>query len=268
MSPLILLAEDERDLAHILADTLRMLRYRVVWAADGREALRHYRELRPDLVITDVMMPEMDGFALVRAIRATDRSTPILFLTARTDTDDVVSGLNMGGNDYLRKPFAMRELVARVEVLLNWQPAAPAVNASSSPDRSSPDRSSPTIATVPSSTTLSAARLTLHATTQELYFDEQLLGTLSARETRLLEALFRRAGEVVESQWLQHLLWSEATPDHARSLHVFISKLRSKLAPEPRVRILNVHGVGYRLAVEATHEKVEMLNERMEGDML
>lgn len=104
---------------------------------------------------------------------------------------------------------------------------------------------------------LSAARLTLHATTQELYFDDQLLDTLSARETRLLEALFRRAGEVVESQWLQHQLWGEATPDHARSLHVFISKLRSKLAPEPRVRILNVHGVGYRLAVEATHEKVE-----------
>lgn len=222
-----------------------MLRYRVVWAADGREALRHYREQRPDLVITDVMMPEMDGFALVRAIRSTDRSTPILFLTARTDTDDVVSGLNMGGNDYLRKPFAMRELVARIEVLLNWQPPVAATEASSSGATLSPSA-----ATAPSSTTLSAARLALHPSTQELYFDDQLLDTLSARETRLLEALFRRAGEVVESQWLQHLLWSEATPDHARSLHVFISKLRAKLAPEPRVRILNVHGVGYRLAVE------------------
>ncbi|MDO5075313.1 MAG: response regulator, partial [Bacteroidales bacterium] len=115
----ILLAEDEADLATIVRDTLSMLDYRVLWARDGEQAWSLYREQHPDLLVTDVMMPRMDGFSLVRRVRAQDKRLPIIFLTARTDTDDVVSGLRMGGNDYLRKPFAMRELLVRIEILLH-----------------------------------------------------------------------------------------------------------------------------------------------------
>ena len=116
-SPLILIAEDETDLAHILRDTLCMLDYRVALAPDGRTALQRYHEERPDLVVTDVMMPQMDGFTLLRHIRSIDADTPVIVLTARTDTDDVVSGFKMGATDYLRKPFAMRELLVRIEAV-------------------------------------------------------------------------------------------------------------------------------------------------------
>ena len=204
-SPLILIAEDETDLAHILRDTLCMLDYRVALAPDGRTALQRYHEERPDLVVTDVMMPQMDGFTLLRHIRSIDADTPVIVLTARTDTDDVVSGFKMGATDYLRKPFAMRELLVR---------------------------------------------FTLHPAGQLLTADDGTSQGLSSREAAILERLFRAPGRVVERTPLLLALWGNDTVSNARSLHVFISRLRTKLALDPRLHIHNVHGVGYRLTLE------------------
>lgn len=244
-APLILLAEDEPDLAHILRDTLVMLGFRVQTAADGCEALRHYRELRPDIIVTDVMMPRMDGFSFVRQVRAVDRHTPVIFLTARTETDDVVSGFKMGADDYLRKPFAMRELVVRIESILNRRaPTASVQVAAPAGSNASGGAVEP----------LRAGRFVLSPAAQELRFAETPPQSLTHRETEILRRLFCAPGEVVETRPLLLALWGGDTPGNARSLHVFISKLRTKLSLDPRLRIHNVHGVGYKMTIEGENE--------------
>ena len=241
-SPLILIAEDETDLAHILRDTLCMLDYRVALAPDGRTALQRYHEERPDLVVTDVMMPQIDGFTLLRHIRSIDADTPVIVLTARIDTDDVVSGFKMGATDYLRKPFAMRELLVRIEAVLRRQGAQPPPIAAAPPEPG------------PSSATLTLGRFTLHPAGQLLTADDGTSQGLSSREVAILERLFRAPGRVVERTPLLLALWGNDTVSNARSLHVFISRLRTKLALDPRLHIHNVHGVGYRLTLEGGRE--------------
>ena len=114
----VLLVEDERTLSGIVRDALETMDFSVELAYDGSEGLRRYFELRPDILLVDVMMPKMSGFDMVNAIRQSDKETPILFLTAKTTVDDVVTGFNLGADDYLKKPFAIPELVARMKNLL------------------------------------------------------------------------------------------------------------------------------------------------------
>lgn len=114
----ILLAEDESQLAQILHDTLTGEGFCVTTAQDGVEALDLYGQEHPDILVVDVMMPRMDGFELVRRIRRGDQQTPVLFLTARSATEDVVAGFELGADDYLKKPFGMRELIVRVQHLV------------------------------------------------------------------------------------------------------------------------------------------------------
>ncbi len=243
MKATILLAEDERDLAVILRDTLALLSYRVVIAADGQEALECYRTQRPDRIVADVMMPRMDGFTLVRTIRATDKHTPVIFLTARTETDDVVSGFKMGANDYLRKPFSIRELVVRIEALLDRTPET--ISSAADITAAASGTNTPT----PSST-LTCGRFTLHPFAQRLVCDDNTDIALTHRESEILARLFAHPGEVVETRALLLSLWGSDTPHNVRSLHVFISKLRTYLAGDPHLRILNVHGIGYRLILD------------------
>ena len=118
MNSKVLLVEDERTLSGIVRDALETMDFSVELAYDGSEGLRRYFELRPDILLVDVMMPKMSGFDMVNAIRQSDKETPILFLTAKTTVDDVVTGFNLGADDYLKKPFAIPELVARMKNLL------------------------------------------------------------------------------------------------------------------------------------------------------
>lgn len=259
--PTILLAEDERDLALIIRDTLATLDFRVIIAADGEEALRLYREQCPDIVVTDIMMPRMDGFELVRRLRSTDKRTPILFLTARTDTDDVVSGFKMGANDYLRKPFSMRELIVRIEAIHNRASDDATTASSSSQPTPIPIANSPSspassatssFATAPNPRTptqLCVASFTLDPENYRLLRADEAPISLTPRETEILRRLFLHPNRVVASRPILLDLWGHDTPYNARSLHVFISKLRSKLAADPHLHISNVHGVGYRLEV-------------------
>ena len=114
----MLLVEDEQTLADIIADTLGEKEFDVTVAYNGAEGLRRFDERRPDVVVTDIMMPGMDGFSFVDALRRRSADVPILFLSARSAVDDVIHGFETGGNDYLRKPFAMSELVVRVKALV------------------------------------------------------------------------------------------------------------------------------------------------------
>ena len=114
----ILLVEDEKTLVQIVSETLRSKGFTVETAYDGAEGLKRFFEVHPDVLIADVMMPRLDGFEMVRRIRKTDDHTPVLFLTAKSTPDDVVSGFELGANDYLKKPFAIQELIVRIKALM------------------------------------------------------------------------------------------------------------------------------------------------------
>ena len=118
----ILLVEDEADLSLILRNTITGQGFYVRTARDGEEGLRMFYAQKPDVLVADVMMPKMDGFTMVRQIRQTDTLTPVLFLTARSAIDDVVEGFEIGANDYLKKPFGMKELIVRIRALAGRRP--------------------------------------------------------------------------------------------------------------------------------------------------
>ena len=115
----VLLVEDEKTLSMIIKDTLEEQGFLISIAFNGEEGLRTFHTQKPDVVVADVMMPRMDGFEMVRRIRQTDRTTPVLFLTARSGINDVVEGFVLGANDYLKKPFSMQELIIRIKALLH-----------------------------------------------------------------------------------------------------------------------------------------------------
>ena len=211
-------------LAEILSDTLSDRGFEVSLAFDGEEALGRVRQWQPDVVVADVMMPRMDGFTLARRLRKEGCRAPILFLTARSTTEDVVKGFESGGNDYLRKPFAIDELIVRLEALL----------ARFVPRTEQEERCYE----------IGAYRLDVPSS--RLSFGEEV-EELPSREAEVLLRLCRRMGEVVELTALLRELWGEDTFFNLRSLNVIVSRLRRRLARDPRVKILSIRGIGYRL---------------------
>ena len=220
----MLLVEDERTLADIIADTLGEREFDVTVAYDGAEGLRRFDACRPDVVVTDIMMPGMDGYTFAEALRRRSADVPILFLSARSAAEDVVRGFETGGNDYLRKPFAMSELVVRVRSLVGRSRAArPAAGVHYAVGRFQFDPERQALA------------------------DGVHVRELSAREAGVLEMLCERMGEIVPTQLILQRIWGDDTFFNARSLHVFITRLRRLLAADPSVQIVNARGVGYRL---------------------
>ncbi len=221
----VLLVEDEQTLADIIADTLSEKDFTVTVAYNGVEGLRAFDRERPQVVVTDIMMPGMDGLSLVAELRRRDPSVPILFLSARSAAEDVVRGFEAGGNDYLRKPFAMSELIVRLRALAGRQAAA-----------------EPEARPAP----LAVGRFLFDAGQQRLTLGERVF-ELSARETALLAMLCERRGEVVPTQLILQRIWGDDSFFNARSLHVFVTRLRHRLASDPDIRLVNARGVGYKL---------------------
>ena len=227
----ILLAEDEKTLAMIIKDTLDGQGFNVTLASDGEEALRLFVASTPDVLVADVMMPRMDGYELVKRIRKNDQQTPIIFLTARSAVNDVVHGFEMGANDYLKKPFGMQELIVRIKALLGR--ACTVMSQNQATDEVS------------------------HFTIGQYLFDAVVqrlthvpTGTrieLSYRESEILRRLCLHPSEVVTSRSLLLELWGDDSFFNNKSLHVFITKLRHRLAQDPALRIVNVRGIGYKL---------------------
>ena len=218
-----MLVEDERMLAEILGDTLLDRGFDVTIAGDGEQALAMWRELRPDIVVSDVMMPKMDGFTLVKRMRSEGCVAPVLFLTARSATEDVVKGFSVGGNDFLRKPFAIDELIVRLQALLGRL---------NSNDEDAEEFTIGRYRFIPS-----AGRLSIDGRNV----------TLSAREKDVLARLCRNRGQVVEASGLLMDLWGDDTFFNLRSLNVFISRLRRHLGEDSSIEIISVRGVGYKL---------------------
>lgn len=227
----ILLVEDEKTLVQIVSETLRGQGFIVETAADGVEGLRRFFEVRPDVLVTDVMMPRLDGFEMVRRIRKTDKHTPVLFLTAKSTPDDVVTGFELGANDYLKKPFAIQELIVRIKALMGKAYMT---------ERQEADENEYPIGDyrfTPASQALD-------------YLPDGTSGNLSNREAEILRRLCRARGEVVPTQKLLLDLWGDDDFFNARSLQVFIVRLRHSLSKDPRIRIVNVRGTGYKLIAE------------------
>ncbi len=223
----VLLVEDEQMLAMIVKETLEEKGEFVIHCAEnGKQGLEAFYQLKPDIVVTDVMMPVMDGFEMVKNIRELNESTPVLFLTSRSSVDDVVEGFSLGGNDYLKKPFGMTELMVRIKALLNRAYVKKEEN----------DH-------------YKIGKYIFDPVTQNLHLNGDKV-LLSNRESEILKRLYENKNQVLHTQNLLLDLWGEDGYFTTRSLHVFITKLRRKLAKDPSICILNVRGTGYKLIEE------------------
>lgn len=224
--PNLLVLEDEAALAHLLREALTRSGYAVTTYADGREGLRAAQAAPPDLLLADVMLPGLDGFAVVRELRRTLPELPVLFLTARSAPADVVRGFEAGGNDYLRKPFSLDELLLRVRELLRRQGPAPAA---------------------PASETVALGQFEFWPRRQELWLAGRCVAQLSARENDLLLLLAQHRNGVLDRGACLRQLWGSDDFFAARSMDVYVSRLRKRLAADPSLEILNIRGVGYKL---------------------
>ena len=219
----ILLVEDEPDMTLIVADTLCADGYDVVTAADGASGLNKFITEGADLVIADIMMPKMDGFEMARLIRRKSVDIPIIFLTAKSSIDDVEKGFDLGANDYLRKPFELRELIVRVKALLR----------------------STTKLSVP---VYQIGRYTFDTTTQKLIIDNHEI-ELSNIEARLLELLAANIGRTVDASAMMTAIWQRDELSNRNSMHGYIHKLRQALRLDSNIAIINQRAYGYMLTV-------------------
>lgn len=229
----VLLAEDEENLAFMIQNTLGRNGFDGTICHDGSEALRLIGQVRPDVLVADVMMPEMDGFELVRRMRRFDTATPVLFLTARSAIDDVVKGFELGANDYLKKPFSMRELIVRLKALA---------------ERNKPAGDADT------QQKIQIGEYIFHPKQQKLEAFG-VMQDLSFRESRILLKLSQNPNSVVNAQEILLELWGDDTIYNQRSLHVFITKLRKKMAHDKNIRIVNARSIGYKLIVDDGNAK-------------
>lgn len=245
----VLLVEDETSLAMILSDTLEAQGFEMRTAHDGEEGLRMFYEQKPDVLVADVMMPKMDGFEMVRHIRKTDKRTPVLFLTARSAVNDVVEGFELGGNDYLKKPFAIQELIVRIKSLCQRvsMEAEEAEEVKSEEQRMKNSMVSDHKGEKDNADScLLIGSYRLNTIEQTLQHDNKEV-ELSHRETEILRMLVEKRNDVVESKDILLKLWGDDSFFNSRSLHVFITKLRHKLSDDENIRIINVRGIGYKM---------------------
>lgn len=219
----ILLAEDEQMLAEILSDTLTDRGFEVALAYNGEQALQMARTDHFDVIVTDVMMPRLDGFSLTRRLRSEGRNVPVLFLTARSATEDVVQGFKVGGNDFLRKPFAIDELIVRVQALAGRMEQAE-----------------------DSDTEFQIGQYRFDTRNSTLSIGGESI-VLAPREAAVLLRLCRQKGVTIEAAGLLRELWGDDNFFNLRSLNVYISRLRRHFAADSDVEIISVRGIGYRL---------------------
>lgn len=228
-TPEILVAEDDPNLGLLLTEFLKKKGYHVAWAQNGDEALDLFVKGSFDLCLLDVMMPKKDGFSLAKDIRANHQQVPIIFLTAKSMEEDTLHGFKVGADDYLTKPFSMEVLVARMEAILR---------------RSHSDKSVPSLADeiALGNYTYIPAKMRLTIGDMELKF--------TPKENELMKLLCENLGRPVSRSYALKLIWGDDTYFNARSMDVYMTKLRKMLKEDPRVQLLNLHGEGFRLSVE------------------
>lgn len=225
----VLYAEDEVFLGKIVKETLESRGFAVDMAATGTDAVERFAQQQPDICVLDIMMPGLSGYEVALEIRKHNKQVPILFLTAKTQTEDVVKGFAEGGNDYLKKPFSMEELIARMHNLL--QLTGHKVQAHTDAD------------TLP----LGSYRFNLPRQVLSGPGDDK---KLSYREAELLKYLYENRGSIIDRRDLLNAIWGNDNFFNSRNLDVYITKLRGYLKADPTIEILTIKGVGYRFVLE------------------
>ncbi len=223
----ILYVEDEPFLGLIVKESLESRDFEVNMAQDGAKALDLFRKVSPDICVLDVMLPSKDGYSVAKSIRLINPGVPIIFVTAKTQTEDLLKGFESGGNDYLRKPFSMEELIVRVNNLLSLSKRAKAT-----------------------------APIGSYQIGQfefdPVRFDLKIGGSskkLSHREAMLLQILSDNRNSVVSRKEILLRIWGDDSFFNSRTLDVYITKLRDHLGADPSIEIITIKGVGYQFVV-------------------
>ena len=223
----VLYVEDEVFLARIVKESLESRGFEVHMEMDGTRALTTFKKLMPDICILDVMLPNKDGFELAEDIRHVDKNVPILFVTAKTQTEDVVKGFELGGNDYIRKPFSMEELIVRINNAL---------------------RQKKNVAEKSTTERFQFGKFNFFTNRQVLQYNGEEK-KLSYREAELLKLLLGHKDEIVDRKDILNLLWGNDSFFNSRNLDVYITKLRAHLISDPSIQIITIKGVGYRMVI-------------------
>ncbi len=220
----VLYVEDELFLGKIVKESLESRNYEVVMESDGAKATELFKKSKPDICVLDVMLPNKDGFTIADEIRELDEEVPIIFLTAKVQTEDVVKGFSAGGNDYIRKPFSMEELIVRIQNLLrNKQEGLPR----------------------PNNGTAIMGRYNFQMNRQVLSNGKEEK-KLSYRESELLKLLYENREKIIDRKDILNLLWGNDSFFNSRNLDVYITKLRGYLKDDPSLEIITIKGIGYR----------------------
>ena len=228
MSITVLYVEDEVFLGKIVKESLQSRGFSVYMETDGAKAFDMFKKIQPHVCVLDVMLPNKDGFEIAEEIRAVNTQVPILFLTAKTQTGDVVKGFTLGGNDYIRKPFSMEELIVRIENVLRKKEGRP----------------------------IAVSADTVQLGKYQFYTNRQLLvkdtaeKKLSYRESELLKILYENRDGIIDRKNILTLLWGNDSFFNSRNLDVYINKIRGYLKEDDSLEILTIKGIGYRFVIE------------------
>ncbi|HAQ37984.1 MAG TPA: response regulator transcription factor [Saprospiraceae bacterium] len=222
----ILYIEDEASLAKIVKESLQSRDFEVMHLPDGRQLVGHFTSFKPDLCLFDVMLPVKDGFELAKEIRTIDPDVPIIFITAKSRTKDVIEGFGAGGNDYIKKPFSLEELIVRINNLYRI----------SKKDRIIPVEEK----------SIQIGNFVFWPEKLELVFEGEIR-RISYRESQLLEMLANQKNELVHRKLILDTLWGDDNFFNSRNLDVYITRLRQYLKHDEKVQLLTLKAVGYRL---------------------
>lgn len=221
----ILLVEDDESLGFVVSDNLRQ-KFNVDLAKDGKKGLEQFKNNKYDICLLDVMLPELDGFALGKSIRTLDQQIPIIFLTAKSMEQDKIEGFQIGADDYITKPFSMAELELRIEAILKRTGVT-------NNEQISTDM---------------IGKYQFNFQNQLLTFDKEGK-TLTKKEAHVLKLLAESKNNVVKREDILTEVWGEDDYFLGRSLDVFITRLRKYLKQDASIQIINVHGVGFKLEI-------------------
>lgn len=225
----VLLAEDDKNLGTILKAYLEAKGFPTTLCINGKEAYDMYNRKKFDFCILDVMMPIKDGFTVAQEIRKSDKKIPILFLTAKAMQEDKLKGFELGGDDYLTKPFSMEELLARMQAIIRRV-------------KEKEQKSYQASIFKIGSLTFDHNRQILSSKTSE--------DKLTSKEAELLKLLCENVNEVLDRSVALNRIWQDDSYFNARSMDVYITKLRKYLKADPKIELINVHGVGFKLVVQ------------------
>ena len=225
----VLYVEDEPFLGKIVKESLESRDFEVRMVRDGAKALPAFKNYAPDICVLDVMLPNKDGFSIGKEVRALNPRIPILYLTAKHQTQDLLKGFQSGGNDYIKKPFSMEELIVRMENLLTLVKShRPGLK---------PD------------TKIPLGLYDFLPQKYELHFNGNIR-QLSHREAQLLQILANNRNFTIERKEILNQVWGDDSFFNSRNLDVYIKKLRDYLKEDEQVRIITLKGVGYHFVVE------------------